>query len=152
MAAPFNDLLSKVEAAYKSVIDALALTGKRGSEDGVAVTVLTGLDDETAELPKVICAAQDTAEEVHYNTGILRLTVQIHVISHSADESLAIHRARLAAVADAVMTDDRAAVLSAAVDDFHCYDVHWLGLSADPDGNSFHTIAELSAVCCGADV
>ncbi len=152
MAAPYFDLNSKLEAALASVISALALTGTRGTETGVAVAVLTGLDDDTATLPRVVCVAGDTTEEVVRDSGLYRVTCAVHVFSHSADESLAVHRARVAAVGDALLTDDRADVVSAAVADFHCYELKSEGQSQDKDEQCFHTTFELTAVCQPSDV
>lgn len=152
MAAPYNDLLSKLEAALASVITPLALTGTRGSTAGIAVAVLTGLDDDTATLPRVVCLAKDSTEEAVRDSGIFKVACSVHVFTHSSDETLAVHRERVASVGDAIMTDDRAAVLSAAVDDFHCYDLQMGGVSAEPDENCFHTAFDFTAVCMASDV
>lgn len=152
MAAPYNDLLSKLEAALKVPLDALALTGTRGTNSAAAVSILTGLDDDAAALPRVVAYAQDSPEETVRDSGIFAVRVQLHIFSHSADETLAVHRARVATVIDAVMTTDRADVLSAAVADFHCYDLQDLGPAAEPTGHAFHTVREFLAICCATDL
>jgi hypothetical protein len=152
MAAPYNDLLSKLEAALKSLVDALALTGTRGSTANVAVGVLTGLDDDAVSLPKIVCHAEDTTEEVVRHTGNFRVRCHLHIYSHSADETLAVHRNRVARVIDAIHMDNIAAQLSAAVADFYVFDAHFMGPSADPEGNAFHTDLEFTVVCCASDL
>lgn len=151
MAAPYNDLLSKLEAAEKSVIDALALTGTRAG-DAVDLTVNTGLDDSDLLRPCAICQAEDTTEEAVRDSGNFRVKTRIRIQSHSTDEDLAIHRARVGAIADAFHRDDIAATLTAALADFHVFDVEFLGLTADPEGDSFQTDIELTVVCCGMDL
>ena len=151
MAAPYNDILSKLEAALASVVSALALTGTLGA-DSVSVSVVTGLLDSTTTLPRVVCSAKDSTEEVVRDSGLFKVSCSVHIYTHTGDETLAVHRERVATVSDALMTDDRAAVLSAAVDDFHCYDLQMLGTSAEPDENCLHTAIEFVAVCQCADV
>ena len=148
MAAPYNDILSKLEAAMKTVLDALALTGTRGTDTAAVVSILTGLDDDAALLPRVTVHAIETQSEEVRDSGIFNVKVQVHIHSHSADETLATHRTRVATVIDAIMQTDRADVLSAAVTDFHCYDLQDLGPGAEPTGRAFHTIREFNAVCC----
>jgi hypothetical protein len=152
MAAPFNDILSKLEAALKSLVDALALTGTRGSTANVAVTVNTGLDDETIARPSVICQAEDTSEEAVRDSGVFRIKARARVYSHSNDEALTEHRARVGAVADAFTRDDIAGLLSDAAADFHVYDVQFMGLNADPEGDTFHTDIDFLITCCGSDL
>lgn len=152
MAAPYNDLLSKLEAAEKTIIDALALTGTRGSTADVALTVNTGLDDDEQLAPRAICQAEDTTEEAVRDSGIFRIKSRIRIYSHSSDESLAVHRARVGAIADAFQNDTIAQTLSDAIEDFHVYEVQFMGLSADPEGNSLHTDIEMIVVCCASDL
>lgn len=108
-----NDLTSKAEAAMKSVVDALALTG---------VTSNTGQDDDTLALPNVICSVEQTGEEVPIGSGNFVLTGRATVNSSADDETLAAHRARVATVFDAFMADNIGATLSAAVTDFYAYE------------------------------
>jgi hypothetical protein len=151
MPAPWNDILSKLEAAEASLVTALGLTGQRGTET-VDVTVLTGLDDDATLTPRVTCHAEESSEEVVRGTGIFRVRSFIHIHSHSGDETLATHRARVGSVIDAIMQDDIASQLALAASDFHCYDVKFIGPQADPEGNSFHTALEIEAVVCGSDI
>jgi hypothetical protein len=151
MAAPYNDLLSKLEAALASLVSALSLTGTRGTES-VSLTVNTGLDDDAAALPRATCHADDTTEEAVQDTGNFRIRAFVHVHTHSGDESLAVHRTRVATIQDAIMQDDIAAQLSAAVADFYCFEARFVGPQADPDGDAFHTALELSVVCCASDL
>lgn len=151
MAAPYNDILSKLEAALASVVSALTLSGTRGTET-VSVAVRTGLDDDAAVLPRVTCQAEESSEEVVKDTGNDRVRCMVHVHTHSGDESLATHRERVATVCDALRMDDIAAQLSASVADFYCFDVQFIGPQHDPAGNTFHTALEFSAVCCPCDL
>lgn len=151
MAAPFSDVLSKLEAALASVVSALTLAGTRGTET-VSVAVRTGLDDDDALLPRVTCQADEATEEAVRDTGNDRVRAFVHVHSHSGDETLAAHRERVATVIDALRMDDISAQLTAAVTDFHCFDVQFIGPQHDPAGNTFHTALELSVVCCPSDL
>jgi len=151
MAAPYSDVLSKLEAALASLTSALSLTGTLGTA-AVSVAVRTGLDDDESLLPRVTCQAEESTEEAVRDTGNDRIKAWVHVHSHAEDETLATHRARVATVQDAIRMDDIAAQLTAAVSDFHCFDVQFIGPQHDPDGNTFHTALELSAVCCPSDL
>lgn len=149
MAAPYNDLLSKLESALASALSGLTLAGTRGGA-AVTVPITTGLDDESATKPRVTVSAQETEDEIFQGIGTFRVPAAIHIHSHSGEETLATHRARVATVADAVMASDIAATLAAAHTDFHCYDVIFNGLSASPTDNAFHTTINITAVCCCA--
>lgn len=151
MAAPYSDVLSKLEAALAALISALTLDGARGTEP-VSVAVRTGLEDDEALLPRVTCQAEEATEEAVKDTGNDRVRAWVHIHSHSGDETLAVHRARVATVIDALRMDDIAAQLTAAVDDFYCFDVQFIGPQHDPSGNTFHTALELSVVCCPSDL
>ncbi len=151
MPAPYNDLNSKLEAALAAEISALTLSGTRGSES-VDVAVRTGLDDDELLVPRVTCQCNDTAEEAVRGTGIFRLRAAVHVHSHSSDETLAVHRERVATVIDAIMQSDIASQLTANVSDFHCYDVNFDGHEQGTEGNLMHTVLNVEAVCCGSDL
>lgn len=151
MAAPYNDLCSKVEQAFASIISALTLAGVRGTET-VSVSVRTGLDDDEMLMPAVVCSAGDSTEEAVRYTGNCRVKCMVHVYTQSGDESLTVHRARVATVQDAIWQDDIADQLSAAVGDFYVFDVEFVGPQQDPDGNSFHTALEMVVVCCPSDL
>ena len=126
MPAPFNDLLSKVEAALKSVVDSLGLTG---------CTVNTGTDDDTLETPYAVCQARNAADNELRDLGVWTVEAAV-MVGSSADDvgtdgALIEHRRRVAEVIDAIQSDGIAASLSAAVPDFHCFDCHFSGLESD---------------------
>lgn len=151
MAAPYNDLLGKLEAALAAVVSALTLNGTRGTET-VSVAVRTGMDDDSASLPRITCHAIESGEEAVKDSGNDRVRALVHVHSHSGDETLAIHRERVATVLDAIRMDDIAAQLSSAVSDFYCFDVQFVGPQHDVADNTFHTALEFSVVCCPSDL
>ena len=148
----YNDLLGKVEAAIKTVLDALSLTGTRGTDSAAPVSILTGLDDDNAAMPRVVIYAKDSGPEITQDTGIFPVTVIVTIHSHSADETLSAHRERVGSVIDGIMQDNRSDVLTAAVTDFHCYALQDMGPSEDVDGHAFKTSREFLCTCCAADL
>ena len=143
MAAPYNDLLSKAEAACKSVIDGLGLSG---------VTVNTGIDDDTLELPYVVCYASGSTEVV-VDTGLDRVRMQIILCSDAeATTGLATHRTRVATVTDLFRDEDIIASLTAAEEDFGVIHVHFDNQSSDMMDHKLKHTVELDIICCGMDI
>ena len=142
MAAPYNDLLSKLEEAAKAVIDGLALAG---------VKVNTGLEDEKLALPYVVCSAVSSTEEI-IDTGLHRVKLRIVVASDADAHQLAAHRERVAPVFAELRQDDIEATLSAKVEDFDVTFVREEGQSVEHEGRRLKNVLELDAVCCGLDL
>ena len=145
----YNDLLSKVEAAAKSVVDDLTLSGNP--------TVNTGLDDDDLALPCVVCTATGTGEEVPRGTGNHVVTVRIHVKSQANDTSLATHRGNVATVFDAFQNDEIDVTLSAAVSDFHVIGVRDVRMDRTEGQQTsgqavMGDFIELDIVACSADL
>lgn len=143
MGAPYNDLFSKLEAAMKSVVDALGLDG---------VTVNTGMDDDELTVPYVVCNADSAGEEVVKDTGLMEVSARVIVASEADAHDMTTHRSRVATVFDAFMDDAIAATLSSAVADFHCMDINIAGMDSDAEGRKHRNILMIDAVCCGSDL
>lgn len=141
----YNDLQSKAEAAAKSVVDALSLSG---------VTVTTGADDDAIVLPAVHCVCEGLAEvEGLIGTGLYRGALRIRVKSNANDTTLVAHRARVAAVFDALAIDTLKASLSSAVADFTCVFAGQLRQEqAVSDGQSWTSDLLVDGIFCASDV
>lgn len=147
-----SDAISNGEEAFKALVDALALTGTRGTES-VAVAILTGQEDDQKTLPRVVCAIDSNGgREVVLFTGNYEHRGFIEIVTHPVDEGLTVHRARVQAVADALQMDDISSQLSAAVTPYHCYQVRWQSPSPQSDGNSLITRLPFDIVHCCTDL
>lgn len=136
-----SDPISNGEEAFKALVDALALTGKRGTAEGVAVTVATGQEDEQRLTPRVVCAILQGGREVVLGTGNFEQRGYIEIVTNPEDESRAIHKARVEAVTNALHMDDIEAQLYSAVDDYYCFQVRWQ--SPEPQQDGVHLITRL---------
>jgi hypothetical protein len=146
------DYLSKTEEALASVVTGLSLTGTRGG-DAVDVATLTGLDDDAATIPAVVCIAQSAPSEIVLHTGNREVPFSIEIRTNLNDETLAVHRARVATVADSIYRDDIAATLSAAVSEYYVFDVRSDGgLTEEINGETVTTSIRGIAVCCCSDL
>jgi len=138
-----NDLESKVEEALASVVTAQALSG---------LNVHTGLDEDNLNVPYVICMCAGQGEEVLRDSGTFKLEAVVKVVSSADDETLAEHRSRLATVRDSIMDSGIAATLTAAVSEFHVYDVELAGLGAEFEDRKYSNSLELNVTCCASDI
>jgi hypothetical protein len=108
----YNDLQSKTEAAGKSLVDALGISG---------LTVNSGASDQTKALPLCVVVCEGLAEPAGLpQTGIYRGALRFRVKDNANDVTLSDHRARVAQIFDAVSVDNLASQLSAAVAGFTC--------------------------------
>lgn len=121
MAAPYTDIESKVEAAFKAILDADASVT-------ALLTVRTGLDDDKLTLPAVVCHCS-SAQEDPPNCGnywceadvIVQTSLDRPDGSNPTEDRLAAHRANVATVRDSLCTDDLATRLNAVgIVDFTC--------------------------------
>lgn len=135
--------MSKVEAAFQTVIGDLGLTG---------VTVNTGVDDDDLPVPYVVVTAVSMDEEEIKDTAVAPVTVEIMVVSSADDDSLADHRSRCASVFGEVVNTGIEAALSAAVDDFYVYEVDQAGRESDPEDSKLKNTLTLTVVCCPMDI
>ena len=143
MASPFNDLLSKAEAACKSAIDALALSG---------VTINTGIEDETIALPYVVCYASGSTEEIP-DTGLDRVRMEVIMCSDAeATTGLVTHRARVAQIIDLFRDADIITTLGAAETDFGVMEVAFDSQSAEMEDHKLKNTMELDIICCSKDL
>lgn len=138
----YNDITCKVEAALKSVVDSVGLSG---------VTVNTGVEEEALALPYVICAADGAQEEI-LGTGIFRCTGRVTVASSADDSDLATHRSNVSSVFDAFLDSAIATTLSAAVDDFYVYSVMPGGMPSATENRQLRNSLEMEIVCCASDI
>lgn len=111
----YSDLLSKVEASAKAVVDDLGVSG---------VLCFTGVTDDTLQLPNVVVVAEATGKEVPPRTGNHVVTLRVDVQSQANDSSLDEHRERVATVFDAFADSDLPTTMSGHVDDFTVFDAY----------------------------
>jgi len=142
MAAPYSDLASKVEEACLAVVTAT----------GASVTLNAGLTVDELLTPYCVCACVSAGEEVVRNTGIYRVSVQIMVVSSADDSTLANHRSLVATIFDAFQYDTVEATLSAAVSDFHVYDVFYNGFESSVEERKLINQLNVDMVCCASDI
>jgi len=142
MPAPFLDLLSKVEAAAKTVVDGLNLSG---------LTSNTGIEDESLSLPYAVCKASSGGEEI-VDTGLDRVRLDVVVASDADAHSLSAHRTRVSTIFDAFRVDDLNETLGNAVDDFGVVAVHKAGEKSEVEGRKLKNTLELDIVCCALDL
>ncbi len=95
----------KVEEALASVVGDLTLDVYSGDSPATAVTVNTGMDDGSYEIPCVVCSVVAAGDEVVKGAGVYRSPAVVRVVS-SANVTLAEHRARAATVFDAFQQTD----------------------------------------------
>ena len=138
----YNDLTCKLEAALKSVVDGLSLSG---------INVNTGVEDETLALPWIVCASDAGQEEIH-GTGIFRCTAKVTIASSADDDTLVTHRDRVATVFDAFLDGDISTTLGATAADFYVYDVLYTGQPASMENRQMRNTLEMEIVCCASDV
>lgn len=151
MAAPFLDHIGKGESAFKSLVDALTLTGTRAGES-VSVASLTGQEDDQKTVPRVTCSIEEDGEEIVRKSGIYRNQGQIEIVSNLSDETREIHQTRVKTVMDVLIYDTLESLLSAAVTDYHVYEVVWRGPRHETDENSTRTIYPFEIVHCCTDL
>lgn len=140
-----SDLTSKAEAALMSVTTALSL--------GATIDVRTGMDDDALEKgANVIHSVEETSDEVPLDSGNFICSGRITVNSSAHDYTLAEHRARVATVFDAFMSDALAATLSAAVSDFYVLAIYRRQKGKIVKENAFCDWLELQFLACPSDL
>lgn len=147
MAAPYNDLASKLEAAMKAQAETVSLAN-RGQ-----APVHTAVAADTLALPRIICRAEQGAEAL-LDSGNFEMEAAVDIYSDArGDGSLTAHRSRVAYVFDAFMQDTLADILTAALADFTCIGVFGreMGLTEKEDDH-WVTPFRFRAVCCGSDL
>ena len=145
MAAPYSDLCSKLEDALKSVVDTLGLDS--------SVTINTGFSTDEIEGPYVLLIATGQADELFFNSGIYTMSASVEVASNMDDQSSrAAHRDIVGTVFDAFMHSTVHVTLSAAVDDFHCYQVRSSSQPQSVEQRKIVNGLELDCVICGSNV
>jgi len=150
MAAPFNDLTSKVEESLKSVVDALSLLDSASA----SVPCFTGTDDDDHQTPCVLVHAMQSNEEP-LDTGNFHFKCLIHVqtrIGGDSGETLAQHRTRCAKVFDEFIASDANSTLSAAVSDFYVYDVTNEGFSSSQADSTVVNTLQIDVLACASDI
>jgi hypothetical protein len=146
-----SDPISNGEEAFKALVDALALTGTRGTA-AVDVAVLTGQEDDQKTVPRVVCAVEPGGREVVQDTGNFEHRGFIEIVTNSTDESRAAHKTRVDAVIAALHMDTIAAQLSAAVTPYHCFQVRWQSPAPQNDGVMLITRLPFEIVHCCTDL
>lgn len=146
-----SDAISTGEEAFKALVDALALTGTRGTT-AVDVAVLTGQEDDQRATPRIVCAIEQGGTEVVLGTGNWEHRGYIEIVTNPADESRAIHKARVQAVINALQMSDIESQLYTAVADYHCFQVRWSAADAQQDGTHLITRLPFDIVHCATDL
>jgi hypothetical protein len=154
MAAPFNDLESKLEAAMLAVVNTLTLTVAEGEGE---IVKNTGLDADAFGIPSVIVSCESTGDETPRDTGNFLCRATVTISTHSSDATLAAHRSRVATVRDAFLDDAIETTLSAAASDFHCFERMRCEMRREiantADGkNVLRNVLEFEAICCASDI
>lgn len=154
MAAPFNDIESKLEEAFKAYLDAAALSA----------SVTSGLSVEPKESPNVTVYCESANERLK-DTGNYECEIAVDIFSPtnretSDDESapnpcLTRHRALVATVRDLIMTVGMEETISALVSDF-AIQPKSRGLlrsdnSIDPELREFVTSSRFTLICGASD-
>lgn len=98
-----NRTAGKLEEAAKEIAAALTFQVTR--------TVNAGVDDDSYQLPNVICSAE-VGEEYPLTSGNFWIVLRVTVNSHIADNYLNDHKEDYQIVADKFFEDDIAAQLS----------------------------------------
>jgi len=141
------DLLEKVETALQSALATVA------SAQGLAN--LTASDDATKTSPNVISFGENSGEEDPLFSGNHHVTARVTVSSQASEGTgLTIHRTRVGAIFDDLLSDALPATLSAAVSDFHCFSQGILNLGHEKDNSEteFKDSLLLDLYCCASDI
>ncbi len=145
MAAPYSNLLTKLEAAAAAVYTATA-TG--------AVTTFTGIDDSTKVVPSVVFTGT-LGEEFPQASGNFRCTLTISVRSNVNETNKAAHLALAANAFDVFMLDDIASTLSGATGgqtDFHVIGVNNPRFSERTEARMHISEMEMDCYACATDL
>ena len=144
MPAPWNSVSGKLQTACIAHIATI-------TADITGVNQLQGQNDGAKELPYAIASVGEGNEEP-LDTGNFMLPVTIQVENNADDTTEAVHRDRLAKIADLFIASDLASLLSGYVTDFHCIAVHSFGQAERiADGKWVNEIS-FTAYCCGSDL
>lgn len=108
MAAPYSNILTKLETAAQVVYAATASPA----------TQFTGIDDATRTVPNVTFIAE-LGDEFPQASGNYNVTLRIQVVTNVDDSGANTHAALAATVFDVFLMDNLAATLSATATDFH---------------------------------
>lgn len=117
MAAPYNNVLTKLESAASAVYAATATS---------PLARFTGINDATMTVPGVTFAAQQ-GDEFPQGSSNFRCTLTITVMSSVDETTPADHRTAAARCFDVFLRDDTASLLSGttgAQTDFHVLGVN----------------------------
>lgn len=139
----YNTLLQKVQNALKSVVDDLGIAD---------YSVLTGQEDDEMQRPYIICACSNTVEETVKDTGVYNVEARVIVCSSADDTTLAAHQDTVGQVFDAILDTGIEATLSAAVDDFHCYDVFDFRSEQEYAERSHKDVLIVNMIVCPSDI
>ena len=142
MAGTFN-LTFKVQDAIQSVVESVGLSG---------VAVNTGTDEADLAVPYVICSCNGSSGEMVPFSGNFKMNAAVKIVSSADDSTRAEHDARMYSVYDALIADGIAATLTAAVTDFHVFNVAFVRISEDVEDRKFISMLEMEVVCCGTDL
>lgn len=143
MAAPYNDLLGKVELALKAVIDSLALDG---------LTVNMGEDDENLQTPYAVCIATEAIETDLREGGNYTVSAEVMVATSADTETHEAHKARVSAIFDKLSESDIATQLADAVEDFGVDVVQYPRQTKSRVERKWTTTQHLEIVCCAKDL
>jgi hypothetical protein len=145
MAAPYSNLLTKLEGAAAAVYTATA---------SGAVTTFTGIDDATRTVPNVTFIGT-LGEEFPQASGNFRCSLTIRVCSNVNETGADSHAALAAAAFDVFMLDDIASTLSGATGgqtDFHVLGVNNPRFSERTEARMHISEMELDCYACATDL
>lgn len=154
MAAPFNDLQSKGEAALKALLQ----TALTAAGDSTEIVTGLGMDDDLP-LPVVVAEVQQGDEDIE-GTGNFWLLYAATVTTQadpddgqSTSALLLAHRARVAYIVDAVLQTSLATDLSSQVSDFTVQGVRSFRCSEQRfEARHVSTQIDFEGLTCGSDL
>jgi hypothetical protein len=139
-----SDLAGKVEAALKSLIDGAGLDA--------GVTVNTGQSVDDLELPFAVAWCDGAGDQIQLGIGTFRLSAMVIVSSSADDSTLTEHRALVKQVFESFMTNSVEADLSAAVDEFHVWEVRFGSQPSEEEDRQMITRQEMDIVAQASNV
>lgn len=145
MAAPYSNLLTKLEAAAAAVYTATA--------SSPAATFL-GIDDSTRTVPNVTFIGT-LGEETPQASGNFRCTLTVRVCSNVNETNKAAHLALAAAAFDVFMLDDLASTMSGSTGgqtDFHVIGINNPRFSERTEARQHISELELDCYACATDL
>lgn len=141
MGAPYNNLLTKLEAAAEAYYAATVTS---------PLTTFTGIEDATRTVPNVTFIATQ-GSEFPQGSGNFTVTLQMQVVTSIDETTIANHKTYVARAFDAFMMDDLSTQLSAQATDFFVLGVNNPRISERTEARLQISELELDCYACATD-